>query len=88
MDVTFESGAVVHVRVRCDARNPSYWFLETVCAHARAMDCILFSLEQCLMMEPQPSTLWRALETSGAAAYVRDPQGYINGIAEDKGTLQ
>ena len=88
MDVHFEAEVVVGVSVRCDARNPSYWFLETVCAHARGMDCALFSPEQHLLMEAQPSTLWRALETSCATAYVRDPHGFINAVAEKKGTLQ
>jgi len=87
VDVTFESRAVAEVYVRCDARSPSFWFFETVCAHARAMDRILFSPEQRLLMEPEPNKLWAALETSRASAYVRDPEGYLKATAAYKATL-
>jgi hypothetical protein len=88
VDVRFlESRAVEKVGIRCDARAPSFSFCEKVCAHARAMGCVLFSPEQQLLIEPEPSDLWAALEASQAAAFVRDPKGYIEALAAKTRTL-
>ena len=75
---TEDSGAELSARI--DARSINEAFCNTVCELADLLHCNLFIAESGLPLEPDRAALVTALNTSRAAAFVRNPNEFMRGV--------
>lgn len=75
---TEDGGAELSARI--DARSINDAFCNTVCDLAKRLDCLLFTAESGLPLEPDHTVLVAALNTSRAAAFVRNPNEFLRGV--------
>jgi hypothetical protein len=77
VDFLFDDTGSVEVMVRLDASALDNAFLDVLCALALQLDCIYFDVEGRQFIEPRRELLLRAIASSGAARFVKNPRGFI-----------
>jgi hypothetical protein len=71
------------ISARIDAREIDARFLDLVCALAKKLNCIVFSLQFAAAIEPEQEEVRKALMRSRAKAYVIDPMSVLRGTKYD-----
>jgi len=77
VDLLFDDTDFVEVLVRLDASVNNDAFLDAICALAVDLDCRYFDAQGGQFIEPQRELLSRAMASSGAAKYVRNPRDFM-----------
>lgn len=75
--VSFEDTSVGHVQFRLDANDLSLPLIGGICAIARRFDCVLVARAGGAVIQPRCEAILREVLQSGAARFVRDPEGYL-----------
>lgn len=79
IDVILANGHVHQVRVRLDARKLDLELLQRIAGFARDCACV-FVTPRGEVVEPEVSAMLIELELSPAAAFVRNPQAFFEGL--------
>ena len=81
VNASFEASVISELSVRIDARDPSTTFIANICELADSLNCVFFSPESRIFVEPVPESVLLAQQSSRSASFAKSPTDFIKSIA-------